>query len=126
MFLIVLLAVCGLLQAQVITLTAQQEQWLLMGVFSGLFLFFGALSPRLPYQRHTGLRLPWTVRDEDTWNLAHRIIGVISLPLTLLYLAAAFSVSDMELIGTISVIALMLYIGIPGVISLVFFWRKYH
>ena len=125
-FLIVLLAVCGLLQAQVITLTAQQEQWLLMGVFSGLFLFFGALSPRLPYQRHTGLRLPWTVRDEDTWNLAHRIIGVISLPLTLLYLAAAFSVSDMELIGTISVIALMLYIGIPGVISLVFFWRKYH
>ena len=125
-FLIVLLAVCGLLQAQVITLTAQQEQWLLMGVFSGLFLFFGALSPRLPYQRHTGLRLPWTVRDEDTWNLAHRIIGVISLPLTLLYLAAVFSVSDMELIGTISVIALMLYIGIPGVISLVFFWRKYH
>ena len=125
-FLIVLLAVCGLLQAQVITLTAQQEQWLLMGVFSGLFLSFGALPPRLPYQRHTGLRLPWTVRDEDTWNLAHRIIGVISLPLTLLYLAAAFSVSDMELIGTISVIALMLYIGIPGVISLVFFWRKYH
>ena len=93
-FLIVLLAVCGLLQAQVITLTAQQEQRLLMGVFSGLFLFFGALSPRLPYQRHTGLRLPWTVRDEDTWNLAHRIIGVISLPLTLLYLAAVFSVSD--------------------------------
>ena len=125
-FLIVLLAFGGLLQAQVIPLTAQQQQWLLMGVFSGLFLFFGALSPRLPYQRHTGLRLPWTVRDEDTWNLAHRIIGVISLPLTLLYLAAVFSVSDMELIGTISVIALMLYIGIPGVISLVFFWRKYH
>ena len=125
-FLIVLLAVCGLLQAQVISLTGQQEQWLLMAVFSCLFLFFGALSPRLPYQRHTGLRLPWTVQDEDTWNLAHRIIGVISLPMTLLYLAAACSVSDFEHIGTISVIALMLYIGIPGVISLVFFWRKYH
>lgn len=125
-FLIVLLAVCSLLQARVITLTAQQEKWLLMGVFAGLFLFFGALSPRLLYQRHTGLRLPWTVQDEDTWNLAHRIIGVISLPLTLLYLAAAISVSDMERIGTISVIALMLYIGIPGVISLVFFWKKYH
>lgn len=125
-FMIGLLAVCGLLQAQVISLTGQQEQWLLMGIFSCLFLFFGALSPRLPYQRHTGLRLPWTVQDEDTWNLAHRIIGVISLPLTLLYLAAAFSVSDLEHIGTISVIALMLYIGIPGVISLVFFWKKYH
>lgn len=125
-FLIGLVAVCGLLQAQVITLTAQQERWLLMGVFSFLFLFFGALSPRLPYQRHTGLRLPWTVQDEDTWNLAHRILGVISLPITLLYLAAAVSVSELEHVGTISVIALMLYIGIPGVISLVYFWKKYH
>ena len=29
-------------------------------------------------QRHTGLRLPWTIRDEATWNLAHRILGYIS------------------------------------------------
>ena len=74
--------VCGLLEAKVITLTEQQEEWLVMGVFSCVFLFFGALAPRLPYQRHTGLRLPWTVRDEDTWNLAHKIIGFIRPVLT--------------------------------------------
>lgn len=125
-FLIVLLAVCGLMQAKMISLTGQQERWLLMGIFSCLFLFFGTLSPRLPFQRHTGLRLPWTVQDEDTWNLAHRVIGVIALPLTLLYLAAACSVSEMDQVAKISVLALVLYIGIPGVISLVYFWKKYH
>lgn len=118
--------VCGLLETKVITLTEQQEEWLVMGVFSCVFLFFGALAPRLPYQRHTGLRLPWTVSDEDTWNLAHKIIGFISLPVTLLYLGVALSFSNIESIGKISVVAIVLYIGIPGIISLIFFWKKYH
>ena len=121
-----LLMFCGLLQVKIITLTERQENYLLMGIFSCVFLFFGALSPRLPFQRHTGLRLPWTVSDEETWNLAHKIIGVISVPITLLYLAGAFVCSDMISIGTISAIAVGLYIGIPGIISLIFFWKKYH
>ena len=116
--------VCGLEQAKAITLTEQQEGWLAMGIFSCVFLFFGALAPRLPYQRHTGLRLPWTVRDEDTWNLAHKIIGFISLPITLLYLGTALSCSDTDSIGKISAVAVVLYIGIPGIISLIFFWKK--
>lgn len=118
--------VCGLEQAKAITLTEQQEGWLAMGIFSCVFLFFGALAPCLPYQRHTGLRLPWTVRDEDTWNLAHKIIGFISLPITLLYLGTALSCSDTDSIGKISAVAVVLYIGIPGIISLIFFWKKYH
>ena len=118
--------VCGLLEAKVLTLTEQQEEWLVMGIFSCVFLFFGALAPRLPYQRHTGLRLPWTVRDEDTWNLAHKIIGFISLPITLLYLGVALSCADTDRIGTISVAAMVLYIGVPGIVSLIFFWKKFH
>ena len=117
--------VCGLEQAKAITLTEQQEGWLAMGIFSCVFLFFGALAPCLPYQRHTGLRLPWTVRDEDTWNLAHKIICFISLPITLLYLGTALSCSDTDSIGKISAVAVVLYIGIPGIISLIFFWKKY-
>lgn len=117
--------VCGLEEAKAITLTEQQERWLAMGIFSCVFLFFGALAPCLPYQRHTGLRLPWTVRDEDTWNLAHKIIGFISLPITLLYLGTALSCSDTDSIGKISAVAVVLYIGIPGIISLIFFWKKY-
>ncbi len=124
--LVVVIVLCGLLQAKVITLTEQQERWLLMGVFSFIFLFFGALSPQLPFQRHTGLRLPWTVCDEETWYLAHKIIGLISLPITLLYLGAAWTFRDMESIGKISIAAMVLYIAIPGFVSFIFFWKKYH
>ena len=81
------------------------------------------VSPKLPFTRHTGLRLPWTVRDEETWNLAHRILGILSLPLALLYVACSFTSDRME---EISLIAMLLWIGIPGGISYLFYWKKMH
>lgn len=124
--LVMLVVCCGLMQAGVFALTDQQESWLAVGIVACLLLFFGAISPRLPYQRHTGLRLPWTVSDEETWNLAHKIIGIIALPITLLYLAVAWTLPDVESIGKASAGAVLLYIGIPGIVSLAFYWKKYH
>lgn len=102
-----------------------QEKWILVGLFSCLFLFFGAVSPRLPFQRHTGLRLPWTVLDEPTWNLAHKILGIIALPLTVLYVAAALACEDVDAVARVSVGALLLYIAIPGLLSLIFYLKQY-
>lgn len=86
-----------------------------------LMLFGGFISPRLPFTRHTGLRLPWTVADEDTWNVAHRVLGYISLPAVVLYIAAAWTISDFK---TVSITVLLLWIGIPSAVSLLFFWKK--
>lgn len=102
-----------------------QEKWLLVGLFSCLFLFFGAVSPRLPFQRHTGLRLPWTVLDEPTWKLAHKILGIIALPITVLYVAVALVCEDVDAVAKASVGALLLYIAIPGLLSLIFYLKQY-
>lgn len=102
-----------------------QEKWLLVGLFSCLFLFFGAVSPRLPFQRHTGLRLPWTVLDEPTWNLAHKILGMLALPITVLYVAVALVCEDVDAVAKASVGALLLYIAIPGLLSMIFYWKQY-
>lgn len=102
-----------------------QEKWLLVGLFSCLFLFFGAVSPRLPFQRHTGLRLPWTVLDEPTWNLAHKILGMLALPITVLYVAVSLSCKDVDAVARASVGALLLYIAIPGLLSLIFYLKQY-
>ncbi len=102
-----------------------QEKWLLVGLFSCLFLFFGAVSPRLPFQRHTGLRLPWTVLDEPTWNLAHKILGMLALPITVLYVAVSLSCKDVDAVARASVGALLLYIDIPGLLSLIFYLKQY-
>ncbi len=122
-----LFAGIGLAQSGLVTLREGEIQALLTFCVTVIMLFFGFISPRLPFNRYTGLRLPWTVRDEDTWNLAHRILGYLALPMALLYLAACWSVgSSVEAWGCATMCALLLWAAIPGVLSLIFFWKKTH
>lgn len=107
----------------IVTVSENGEKLFAMLLISCVMVFGGIVSPKLPFSRHTGLRLPWTVQDEDTWNLAHRIIGYISLPLVLLYLAGTWTVSNFEMVTTVIVLA---WVGIPGVISYIYFWKKMH
>ena len=101
-------------QSALIALKEEDGKVFAMVLMIAAMLLFGFLSPKLPFNRHTGLRLPWTVQDEDTWNAAHKILGHISLPLALIYLAAALALSDFV---AVTGVAMCLYIGIPGVLS---------
>lgn len=107
----------------IITVSENGEKLFAVLFVSCVMIFGGIVSPKLPFSRHTGLRLPWTVQDEDTWNLAHRIIGYISLPLVLLYLAGTWTISNFEMVSMMVILA---WIGIPGVISYIYFWKKMH
>lgn len=88
-----------------------------------VMIFSGIISPKLPFTRHTGLRLPWTVRDEDTWNVCHRVLGYTALPLALLYVACSLTISNFEAVTLATMAA---WIGIPGGISYVYYWKKIH
>lgn len=83
--LLLVLTVAALDKTALAALSEDGERLLAAVIMCGIMLFGGFISPILPYNRHTGLRLPWTVRDEDTWNVAHRVLGYISLPMTMLY-----------------------------------------
>lgn len=107
----------------VITFSENGEKLFAMVLLSCIMVFIGIVSPKLPYNRHTGLRLPWTVRDEDTWKIAHRILGFISFPMVLLYIACALTISDFEIL---SVVTMLIWISIPGGISYIYFYKKYH
>ena len=60
-----------LVGCDVIVFSENGEKMFAMAIVSCVMIFAGIVSPKLPYNRHTGLRLPWTVQDEDTWNVAH-------------------------------------------------------
>lgn len=107
----------------VITFSENGEKLFAMVLLSCIMVFIGIVSPKLPYNRHTGLRLPWTVRDEDTWKIAHKILGFISFPMVLLYIACALTISDFEIV---SVVTMLIWISIPGGISYIYFYKKYH
>ena len=104
-------------------ITEHEESMFAMLLVACVMIFAGLISPKLPFTRHTGLRLPWTVQDEETWNVAHKVMGTISLPLALLYIACALT---MECFEEINLITMILWIGIPGGISFVYYWKKVH
>lgn len=98
------------------------EEWLAVALVSVVMVVLGNLAPKIPFNRYTGLRLPWTVRDEDTWRLAHRILGYISFPLVFLY--GALLLSGVE-IGSATGVVILSWIIIPGGISFLFYRRKF-
>lgn len=101
--------------------TGGDERYLAAAILSAVILVGGNTAPKLPFNRHTGLRLPWTVLDESTWIVAHRILGYISIPLAFVYLAGVSIIPQFEL-WTLS--TLFLWIGIPGGLSYVFYRGK--
>lgn len=125
LFHVVLLLLCTavavLLGTGMLKLTQNSEKWLAAAILSVVILFSGAVSPKLPFNRHTGLRLPWTVRDRDTWDLAHRLLGIISPAAVVLYIAGLVAVPCFEVV-TLAVMCL--WLGVPSLLSLVYYTRK--
>ncbi len=95
----------------------------LFGIFIviALMLVTGLMADRLPSNRHTGLRLPWLVSDEGSWNLAHRILKIITVPMILLYITEIVLGFESE---ALSVFIVLMWIRIPSVLSFIYFCRK--
>lgn len=119
----VCVTVCVLSEMEILPFSDGDGKFFAMLLVSAIILFTGMISTRLPFNRHTGLRLPWTVHDEDSWNVAHRVLHNLSIPIVLLYLGCTLTVPDFE---TVTLCAVGLWIGIPAVTSGVFFWKKMH
>lgn len=113
-FLVLGLGVSALLGLGILTLSQRQEELLAAALVACLMVFAGLISPELPFNRHTGLRLPWTVADEGAWRAAHETLGVLSLPAALLYLACILAFPDGE---TVTLCAVAAWLGIPALRS---------
>lgn len=113
-FLVLGLGVSALLGLGILTLSQRQEELLAAALVACLMVFASLISPKLPFNRHTGLRLPWTVADEGAWRAAHETLGVLSLPAALLYLACILAFPDGE---TVTLCAVAAWLGIPALRS---------
>lgn len=118
---IIVMTITLLIELDIIKLSENNEKIFAMAIVSGIIILGGIICPKLPFTRHTGLRLPWTVQDEDTWNIAHQIIGYISFPVVILYIAGTFCIDHFE---TVSIVAFLTWIGIPAIISFIYFCKK--
>lgn len=89
-------------------------------LMAGLVILIGNVAPKLPFNRYTGLRLPWTVRDEATWRIAHRVLGYTAFPIALALLIGMFAGASIQF-GVGCIIA---WVAIPGLYSLWFYLKS--
>ena len=94
-----------------ITFSDNDGKLFALALVSGIMVYVGRISTRLPDSRLMGLFLPWTVRDEETGELVNRILRQISLPLILLYIVCAWTFSDFV---AVSIGIVLMWISIPG------------
>ncbi|MCB6202679.1 SdpI family protein [Extibacter muris] len=78
----------------------------------------GNVAPKLPHNRHIGLRLPWTTHDENTWKAANKLLGYLTFPIVLAMVILYFIFDNKDLILLIGILS---WIGIPAVYSLIYY-----
>ncbi|MBQ7799714.1 MAG: SdpI family protein [Oscillospiraceae bacterium] len=82
---------------------------LLMGV---IFIIMGNVMPKAKQNYTFGIKIPWTLNDEDNWNKTHRIAGFCMVIAGLITLVTAFLQSPFILIS-----ALILALAVPMIYS---------
>lgn len=94
--------------------------WLMPLVFSVLYIIIGNIFPTVRHNRALGLRLPWTLKNKNCWNLTHRFAGKITV-LTGIVLAVLTIVMKAAGSGDVFFFtALMVSVGIITIIPSVY------
>lgn len=92
--------------------------WVFVGV---VFALVGNYLPKMRRSTIAGIRLPWTLADEEIWNRTHRFAAPVWVVCGLLMIVCG-------LIGSgpmIPIAAIAAVLGLPIAYSLVISWRKY-
>ncbi|MGN0991768.1 MAG: SdpI family protein [Candidatus Ventricola sp.] len=92
--------------------------WVFVGV---IFALVGNYLPKMRRNATMGIRLPWTLADDEVWNRTHRFAAPVWVLCGLLMIVCG-------LIGSgpmIPIAAIVVVIGLPIAYSLVINWKKY-
>ncbi|HHX59457.1 MAG TPA: SdpI family protein [Epulopiscium sp.] len=119
-FIIILIFLIIMLSPQKLESFIENNERIVAGLISLFMMVTGNISPKIPFNRYVGLRLPWTIRDGDTWKVAHRILGYISFPIAIFQLIFIFFYP----VETVMKFSILTWIIIPGLYSLWFYYRK--
>ncbi len=78
-----------------------------LGIF---FLVFGNYMPKCRQNYTVGIKLPWTLEDEENWNHTHRMAGWLRMLCGILVIANVFLDflgNEYAIIGLILIMAFM-------------------
>lgn len=90
-------------------------------VFVGLlFVIVGNYLPKMTQSYTVGIKLPWTLNDEENWNKTHRMAGFLWVLCGILMIVSAF----LPVRGIIMIVLLAVMVIVPMVYSYVLYAKK--
>jgi uncharacterized membrane protein len=81
-------------------------------LFGAMFLIIGNLLPKMRQSYTIGIKLPWTLHNEENWNMTHRFSGKVWVTGAIVILATAFLGSFWILLGV-----LIVMVALPTIYS---------
>jgi len=87
-----------------------------------LFVCLGNYLPKLKQNYVIGIKIPWTLKDEENWNKTHRLSGKLWVVGGFVVLLSAFTTGEMAF--TIMLVAILVMVLVPVIYSYTFFRKK--
>ncbi len=84
-------------------------------LIGGMFLVFGNYLPKISHNYTLGIKLPWTIADEENWQKTHRLGGKLWVAGGIIILISSFF-SEKVIIPTLCVVLFIIAV-IPTVYS---------
>ncbi len=75
-----------------------------------LFIIIGNYLPKCKQSYTMGIKLPWTLNDEENWNATHRMAGKLWVVGGVATMGCAFLSATIAFIVTMSIVAVMVLI----------------
>lgn len=99
---------------------ARVELWTLM-LLGLLFIVMGNYLPKTKQNYTIGIKIKWTLQDEQNWNATHRFAGKVWVAGGLLMMASVFipNISLFVLISSVLILGL-----IPGIYSYLYYKKQ--
>lgn len=108
---------------QIIVLSDTQEYFFSEILVLSFMALLGSCANTLPYNKHVGLRLPWTLADYQTWRYAHKLLHELTFP------AILFSIAILKMFPnkskTLMIWSVLLYLGVPSFFSYLYYKKKH-
>ncbi len=110
---------CGMVYAIAlgVPLSISTVMYLMVGI---LFLIIGNYLPKCRRNHTIGIRIPWTLADEDTWNATHRFGGRVWIAGSIGILLCAFLPEAIGLWVMFAALAVLV------IVPMVYAYRYYH
>lgn len=108
---------------QIIVLSDTQEYFFSEILVLSFVALLGSCANALPFNKHVGLRLPWTLADYQTWRYAHKLLHELTFP------AILFSIAILKMFPnkskTLMIWSVLLYLGVPSFFSYLYYKKKH-